>query len=86
VVVHPLAGQSTIAVYERVCAIGAKLTTVESRLCAMDVQEEIAEAEKGIFEAKLRSMRVVINFAPGFLQLFQVRFGHPHWRRVVGVP
>ena len=37
----------------------------------MDVQDDIAEAEKGNFEAKLRSMNVIINFAPGFLQIFQ---------------
>ena len=37
----------------------------------MDVHDEIAEAEKGNFEAKLRAMNVVINFAPGFLQIFQ---------------
>ena len=38
----------------------------------MDVlQEEMAEAEKGNFEAKLRSMNIIINFAPGFLQIFE---------------
>lgn len=33
--------------------------------------QEIAGAEKGIFEAKLRSTKVTITFAPGFLQIFQ---------------
>ena len=35
------------------------------------VAEEMLQAEKGLFDARLRKMEVAISFAPGVLQIFE---------------